>query len=112
MSEQKHFSYEAKEPVFIQSSPEDIKILRIRNMIPVEISCTFDGEEQTLNAFVDYREKELRVPGLPQATVDKLKSVFWPSVHESMQLPDDLFAEDRPTVPNPEEYNKGEDIKW
>jgi hypothetical protein len=107
MSEEKHFEYTAENPVFI--TPKEVKILGVRNLLPIEITYDADGEEKKVVAGVDYNAKTISIPGIPQDTAEKITEQFFEFVYGSMDLPSDLFAEDRPTVtPVPKE----EDIKW
>jgi hypothetical protein len=107
MSEEKNFEYTTENPVF--PTPNEIKILGVRNLLPIEITYEADGVEKKTVAGVDYNTKEISIPGFQQATVDKISEQFFEFVYNSMALPSDLFAEDRPKVtPAPKE----EDIKW
>ena len=107
MSEEKHFKYTAENPVF--ATPQEVKILGIRNLVPIEIHYEADGVDKKVVAGVDYNTKEISIPGLSQVLVDKIADKFFDYSYESNALPSDLFAEDRPTAPA---VSKEEDIKW
>lgn len=106
MSEEKNFEYTAENPVF---PTPNVKITGIRNLLPIEITYEVDGEEKKIVAGVDYNAKEISITGLQQAVADTISEQFFDFVNNSIALPSDLFAEDRPTVtPVPKE----EDIQW
>lgn len=108
MSEQSHFDYTAENPTFIQHTPK-IKILGVKNLIPIEVTCELDGIQQKITTYVDYSSNELSVPDMPQATVDKLSKEFFDFIYKKTALPSDMFAEERPIVP---EKFKEEDVQW
>ena len=108
MSEEKHFEYTTENPVFA-GPPQEVKILRIRNLLPIEITYEADGIEKKVIAGVDYNAREISVPGLQQATVDKISEQFFEFAFEDESLPSDIFAEERPTVAP---VHKEEDIEW
>ena len=107
MSEEKNFEYIAENPVFVV--PQDVEILGIRNLVPIEIHYKADGVEKKVVAGVDYNAKEISIPSLSKALVDKISEKFFDYAYESIALPSDLFAEDRPTAPA---APKEEDIEW
>tara|TARA_Y100000034_G_scaffold43496_3_gene53079 strand:- start:10038 stop:10373 length:336 start_codon:yes stop_codon:yes gene_type:complete len=111
MSEQKNFDYTAEKPVFVSKQPKDIKILKVRNLMPVEITYESGGVEQKTVAHVDYSTSDLSIGGvaLSQESMKEISDKFFKFVYKSTALPSDLFAEERPSAP---EIHKEEDVQW
>lgn len=103
------FKYVAENPVFPAHTPKEIKILGIKNLIPVEITCELDGKEQKIMAGVDYSSNQLSIDGLSEEVAKNISDKFFNFVYKDMVLPSDLFAEDRPSV---SEIPKEEDVQW
>lgn len=110
MSEEKSFKYTAENPVFVTQSPKEIKILNVKNLIPIEITYEADGTEQKIVAAVDYSSNELSgISGLAEESRKELSDKFFNFIYKKMILPSDLFAEESPTV---SEIPKEEDVQW
>lgn len=88
------------------SNQDDLEILSVKNLIPVEIIYKLDGKEEKIVAHVDYNSKELVTSDLPQ---DVIEDKFFDFIYKSMTLPSDIFAEVKPKVP---EVPKEEDVQW
>jgi hypothetical protein len=64
MKEQ-HFKY-AEELDSVPLPPEDnedsLKILQVKNLIPIEVMCEFEGKTKKIFAYIDYATQEIIIP--------------------------------------------------
>jgi hypothetical protein len=64
MKEQ-HFKY-AEEldevPILPEESQGPIKILQVKNLVPIEITCEIGGQTKTIFAYIDYATQEIVLP--------------------------------------------------
>lgn len=90
---------------------DQIEIVSVKNLIPVEINFKENNKFKKIQVYVDYSSQEVIVSDdtLSVETIDKLKEQFFKFIYSNEDLPFDLFAENSPTVPK---TPKEEDITW
>lgn len=98
MAEQKHFHYEGN--VTLDSSqrdqrfaPKEVKVKKVRFLVPVRIDMDVDGQSITANADMDLANQELFFEA-GWLDFDSVKSSVFDHIRATTLLPEDKYEAD------------------